>query len=106
VASGLYGYFPSYALGNICSGQMLTTMEKDIPAWRKGIEKGNFSIIKKWLSKNIHSYGDLCDPSELIRKITGSELNVKPYLKYLNEKYQDFTASKHHFFPTLLQSSK
>jgi carboxypeptidase Taq len=86
-ASGAYGYFPSYALGNIYSGQILTTMEKDLPNWREEIEKGNFSIVKKWLSKNIHSYGDLYDPSELIRKITGNELNVKPYLKYLNDKY-------------------
>jgi carboxypeptidase Taq len=86
-ASGSYGYFPSYALGNIYSGQILVTMDKDLPNWRKEIEKGNFSIVKNWLSKNIHSYGNLYDPPELIRKITGKELNVKPYLKYLNEKY-------------------
>jgi len=86
-ASGLYGYFPSYALGNIYSGQILNAMEKDLPNWRKEIEKGDFKIVKKWLTKNIHSYGDLYDPSELIRKITGNELNVKPYLKYLNDKY-------------------
>jgi carboxypeptidase Taq len=86
-ASGLYGYFPSYALGNIYSGQILATMEKALPNWRKEIEKGNSRIVKKWLTKNIHNYGDLYDPSELIRKITGNELNVKPYLKYLNKKY-------------------
>jgi carboxypeptidase Taq len=86
-ASGLYGYFPSYALGNIYSGQILNTMEKDLPDWRREIEKGNFKIVKKWLTKNVHSYGDLYDPPELIRKITGNELNVKPYLKYLSEKY-------------------
>jgi carboxypeptidase Taq len=62
-------------------------MEKDLPNWRKEIEKGNFKIVKKWLTENVHSYGDLYDPSELIRKITGNELNVKPYLKYLSEKY-------------------
>jgi carboxypeptidase Taq len=86
-ASGLYGYFPSYSLGNIYSGQILATMQKDLPNWRKQIETGNFGIVKKWLNKNIHSYGDLYDPMELIRKITGNDLNVKPYLKYLNEKY-------------------
>jgi carboxypeptidase Taq len=86
-ASGSYGYFPSYALGNIYSGQILTTMEKDLPNWKKQIEKGNFSPVKNWLIKNVHSYGDLYDPPELIRKITGKELNVKPYLSYLNEKY-------------------
>jgi carboxypeptidase Taq len=86
-ASGLYGYFPSYALGNIYSGQILTTMEKDLPNWRKQIEKGNFNPVKNWLIKNVHNYGNLYDPPELIRKIAGKELSVKPYLNYLNEKY-------------------
>jgi carboxypeptidase Taq len=86
-ASGGYGYFPSYALGNIYSGQILATMEKDLPNWRKQIEKGNFSPVKNWLVKNVHSHGNLYDPPDLIRKITGKELNVKPYLNYLNEKY-------------------
>jgi carboxypeptidase Taq len=86
-ASGSYGYFPSYALGNIYSGQILVTMEKDMPNWRKQIEKGNFDIMKNWLVKNVHNYGNLYDPQELIRKIAGKELDVKPYLNYLNDKY-------------------
>jgi carboxypeptidase Taq len=86
-ASGYYGYFPSYALGNIYSGQILAMIEKDTPLWKKQLEKGKPQSVKDWLIKNVHSYGDLYDPSELIRKITGKELNVKPYLNYLNEKY-------------------
>jgi carboxypeptidase Taq len=38
-ASGLYGYFPSYALGNIYSGQFLEKMNKDLPDWRKQLAK-------------------------------------------------------------------
>jgi carboxypeptidase Taq len=86
-ASGLYGYFPSYALGNIYSGQILAAMEKDLKKWREQIAKGSFKEVKKWLVENVHSYGNLYDPEDLIRKITGKELNVKPYLNYLNEKY-------------------
>jgi carboxypeptidase Taq len=86
-ASGLYGYFPSYALGNIYSGQILAAMEKDLSNWRSQIAKGNFNCVKQWLIKNVHSYGNLCDPLDLIKKVTGEELRVKPYLNYLNEKY-------------------
>jgi carboxypeptidase Taq len=88
-ASGLYGYFPSYALGNIYSGQMLTTMEKDMPNWKTQISKGHFQPVKQWLIKNIHSYGDLYNPEDLINKITGEKISVKPYLNYLNEKYSE-----------------
>jgi carboxypeptidase Taq len=86
-ASGLYGYFPTYALGNIYSGQILATMEKDVPDWRNQIAKGNFHNIKQWLIKNLYSYGDLYDPPKLIKKITGEGITVKPYLYYLNKKY-------------------
>jgi carboxypeptidase Taq len=45
--------------------------------------------VKNWLVENVHSYGDLYDAPELIRKISGKGLNVKPYLNYLNEKYSN-----------------
>jgi len=88
-ASGLYGYFPSYTLGNIYSGQILAAMEKNLPEWKNQIAQGNFSDIKQWLIKNIHNYGDLYDPSDLLKKISGEELSVKPYLSYLNRKYSE-----------------
>jgi carboxypeptidase Taq len=86
-ASGLYGYFPSYALGNIYSGQLLASMEKDVQDWRNQITKGDFAKVKHWLTKYVHSHGDLYDPPELIKLITGKELTVEPFLKYLNAKY-------------------
>ena len=86
-AGGAFGYFPTYALGNIYDGQILATMEKTLPNWRKQLAKGNFKDVKQWLTKNIHSQGRLYDPADLIKKITGTELNVKPYLNYLNQKY-------------------
>jgi len=86
-ASGIQGYFPTYALGNIYSGQILARMQKDMPNWRDQIAEGNFHNVKQWLIENVHRYGDLHDPADLIMKITGEEINVKHYLDYLNEKY-------------------
>ncbi|MFB0514187.1 MAG: carboxypeptidase M32 [Candidatus Bathyarchaeia archaeon] len=86
-ASGYFGYFPTYALGNIYSGQILIALERAMPNWRDQIAKGNFHDVKKWLTANIYHYGNLYDPAILIKKITGGEINVKPYLEYLNKKY-------------------
>ncbi len=86
-ASGLFGYFPSYALGNIYSGQLLEKMQMDIPDWRKQLAEGSFNGIKQWLAKNVHSYGNLYDPADLIKIITGKEINVQHYLSYLNWKF-------------------
>jgi carboxypeptidase Taq len=86
-ASGAFGYFPSYALGNIYSGQMLFSMEKEIHDWKNQISSGNFQNVKQWLVDKVHRHGNLYDPSELLKRITSQELRVKPYLDYLNNKY-------------------
>jgi len=87
-ASGYFGYFPTYALGNIYSGQLLTKLEKDQPNWKQQITQGNFKNVKQWLTQNVHSHGDLYDPPVLIKKIIGEQINAKPYLTYLDKKYQ------------------
>jgi carboxypeptidase Taq len=86
-ASGLYGYFPTYALGNIYSGQILSRLDEDIQDWRMQVSVGDFGDVKQWLVKNVHSQGNLYSPPELIKNITGKELTVYPYLDYLNKKY-------------------
>ncbi len=88
-ASGLYGYFPSYALGNIYSGQFLETMQKQRPEWNNQLAKGNFESIRTWLARNIYAYGNLYDPGDLVRKITGKEPTVIPYMQYLTKKYSN-----------------
>jgi carboxypeptidase Taq len=88
-SSGFYGYFPTYALGNIYSGQLLATLAQDIRDWRSQIAEGKFGNLKDWLTKNVHSQGDLYDPADLMSRITGKRLDVEPYLKYLREKYAD-----------------
>ena len=86
-ASGYFGYFPSYALGNIYSGQLLHKLDSEMPNWRQQILKGNFHDVKQWMVKNVHSYGALYDPAELLRKVTGEEINAKHYISYLNTKF-------------------
>jgi len=86
-ASGLYGYFPTYALGNIYSGQIVDALRRKHTSWLSELAMGEFSSIRKWLASNIYGHGNLYDPAELIKKVTGTELNVKPYLSYLQDKY-------------------
>ena len=85
--SGYYGYFPSYTLGNVYSGQLLTQMRNDIPDMRSQVAKGNLNNITGWLAENVHINSNLHAPAELMKKITGTQLDAKPYLEYLREKY-------------------
>lgn len=86
-ASGLYGYFPSYALGNIYSGQINAALTKDLPGWRGELAAGKLEQVNGWLKEKIYSSGDLYDPEELILRATGMGLNAESYLEYLREKY-------------------
>ncbi len=87
-SSGYYGYFPSYALGNIYGGQFLVAMEKKLPNWLDLVASGDFGPIKQWLVENIHRKGDLYDPEDLLRHITGEELSATPFVQYLTAKYK------------------
>ena len=86
-ASGLFGYFPSYALGNIYSGQIAAAITKELPQWQTQLADGKLEGVNGWLRNNIHEKGDLYNPEELIRRVTGESLNSEPYLHYLNKKY-------------------
>ncbi len=88
-ANGYFGYFPSYTLGNIYSGQMLAKVQQDIPDWGRQLADGKLEAIKSWLVKNVQSRGNLYDPAELMKTVTGKELDAGPYLKYLKEKYSE-----------------
>lgn len=88
-SDGSFGYFPSYALGNLYGAQFLNIMKKDIPDLYSEIEKGNLHIVHEWLKENIHKYGAIYKPVELIKKVTGEELTAKYFIEYLNEKYKD-----------------
>jgi len=83
----LFGYFPSYALGNIYSGQIAAAITKELPQWKTQLADGKLEDVNDWLRNNIHEKGDLYNPEELIRRVTGESLNSEPYLQYLNKKY-------------------
>ncbi|MDY4011111.1 MAG: carboxypeptidase M32 [Fusobacterium gastrosuis] len=84
--AGLIGYFPSYAIGNAYSVQILNTMKKDLDI-EKILKNGEIFEIKNWLGEKIHKYGKLKNTSDLIKEITGEDLNAKYYIDYLKEKY-------------------
>ncbi|MCM3566924.1 carboxypeptidase M32 [Neobacillus mesonae] len=86
---GGIGYFPSYSLGNLYAAQILRTIQKELPEFKSLIKNGRFDVIQEWLRVNIHQYGKLYTPNELIVKVTGEELNADYLVEYLEEKYSE-----------------
>jgi carboxypeptidase Taq len=86
-AGGSFGYFPSYALGNLYGAQFYYAMLRDLPNVMRDVENCEFAAIKDWLKEKIHKHGGVYKPSELIKMVTGEELSAKYFIEYLNKKY-------------------
>ena len=86
-SDGLFGYFPTYTLGNVIAAQLWENIQKDIPDLHSYIRQGNFSPLLKWLRKKVHRYGAKLEPQVLLQQAVGETLNPKPYLNYLKDKF-------------------
>jgi carboxypeptidase Taq len=86
-ASGYYGYFPSYAMGNVYDGMWLEKLSKDLPNWVSGLTDGKVLPPIEWLQDNIHVMASRYDPNDLVKHVTGKETSAKPFLSYLESKY-------------------
>ncbi len=86
-SDGSFGYFPTYALGNIYDGMFLEALTKQLGDVDTILAEGRVKEITKWLHDNIHQYGSLYNSKEVIERVCGAEVSAKPILKYFYEKY-------------------
>ena len=86
---GGLGYFSTYSLGNLISAQLWEKIQKDIPNLSDEIRQGKFGSLLGWLRANIHVHGRKYEPQDLVQKVTGSRIDPKPYLRYLDTKFSD-----------------
>ncbi|MBU8879029.1 carboxypeptidase M32 [Bacillus sp. FJAT-29790] len=86
-SGGMFGYFPSYALGYMYAAQLKNAMLKDLPDYDKLLEEGNLTPIKEWFTKHVHQFGKMKKPLEILNDVTGEGLNAQYLIDYLYEKY-------------------
>ncbi len=84
---GLFGYFPTYALGNIYAAELFAKMAKEIPGMETLIAKGELGELSKWLTMNIHQKGHTYPAPELMQKTIGRAPDEKALVEYLNKKF-------------------
>ncbi|MGX8678200.1 MAG: carboxypeptidase M32 [Sphaerochaetaceae bacterium] len=85
-ASGMFGYFPSYALGNLINSQIYYTMKKDLDIDAL-LEAGKLKKIKSYLNDRIYKYGAIYESDVLLKRITGEALDEKYFDMYLTDKF-------------------
>ncbi|MFA6505580.1 MAG: carboxypeptidase M32 [Treponemataceae bacterium] len=86
---GAFGYFPSYALGNLYGAQFWNALRLDVPDAAEHVEAGDFSVLSSWLHEKIHCLGRSVQPEDLVRSVCGESLSISPFLDYLEAKYSE-----------------
>jgi carboxypeptidase Taq len=82
----LFGYFPTYTLGNLYAAQFWEKINADLPELNKQIAKGQFLELREWLNDNIHRHGKRYRAEDLCKRVTGKDLSADPFLRHLTAK--------------------
>jgi carboxypeptidase Taq len=86
-SAGLFGYFPTYSLGNLYAAQFFATASKELGDLPAAFRKGEFQPLLAWLRKNIHAHGQRWSAGELAINVTGQPLGHGPWIEQMRAKY-------------------
>lgn len=85
-AMGLYGYFPSYTIGNLYAASLRFTMEAALPEMWPSVGRGDFAPVRDWLRTHIHEPGSLLDAPDLFARVTGDRDPVADLVAHLSDR--------------------
>ena len=86
-AVGLFGYFPTYSLGNIFAACLDKAMRVDLPDRDEMVQAAETRPILEWMREKIHVKGRLLPAPALIEQATGEKPSAAPLLDYLETKF-------------------
>jgi carboxypeptidase Taq len=84
---GLFGYFPTYSLGNVYAGCLHEALRRDVPGLDADLAKGKTGAATAWLHDKVQRHGGLNPPAETIAQASGMTPSPEPLLSYLEEKF-------------------
>ena len=84
---GLFGYFPTYSLGNVYAGCLYQALQAAVPGLGEQLAEGDTSGATGWLREHVQQYGGLYAPRDIIHRASGVEPDPEPLLTYLEQKF-------------------
>ena len=86
-SGGMFGYFPSYCLGNMIAAQLWYQVLEEIPDLPSDFAQGNFDRILTWMREHIHQHGKQFDTQDLVTRVTGNPIDPSYLIRYLKDRY-------------------
>ena len=91
-AEGLFGYFPSYALGHLISAQLAEAMERQLGPIEQRLAAGDGASLRGWLAEQVWPLGRRVNGEALVQQVSGEVLSSAPFLRYLGAKLERLQA--------------
>ncbi len=88
-AEGLFGYFPSYALGHLISAQLSETFDQRQGSIQALIRAGEEARLQAWLAETVWPLGRSVNGEQLVERVTGRALSAQPFLNHLRAKVEE-----------------
>ncbi len=86
-SAGLFGYFPTYTLGDVYAGCLHAALRRDLPDLDASLAEGDPSPATRWLREHVHQHGGLRTPGDTIAHATGEAPSEAPLLEDLETKF-------------------
>ncbi|MDG1737358.1 MAG: carboxypeptidase M32 [Paracoccaceae bacterium] len=86
---GLFGYFPTYSLGNVYAGCLYEALRDAVPQLDDQLAQGNTQPALAWLRDSLQTHGGLRAPKDTIAHACGFEPSAEPLLKYTEKKFSN-----------------
>jgi carboxypeptidase Taq len=85
---GLFGYFPTYTLGNVYAGCLHRALRAAVPDLDAQLAAGDTAAAVGWLGANLQTHGGLYEPREVVERACGFAPDEGPLLDYLEAKFR------------------
>jgi carboxypeptidase Taq len=85
-AEGMFGFFPTYTLGNAIAAQLMQTLRRETPRLDDALAAGDPAPLFAFLRERVHRLGSLFSTPEVVERATGAPLSVEPLIAHLTAK--------------------
>ncbi|HEY4232230.1 MAG TPA: carboxypeptidase M32 [Lacipirellulaceae bacterium] len=86
-SAGLFGYFPTYSLGNLYASQLFEQAQQELGELELAFRNGQFRPLRDWLQAKVHREGRRYPAAQLVQRISGQAISPSALMRHLRGKF-------------------
>lgn len=84
---GAFGYFATYALGNVYAAQLMEAARAALPTLDDELARGESAALLSWMIEKVHRRGTAAGGARIVEDATGRSPDAAAFLRYVDAKY-------------------